>query len=87
MEMQEIPREEERVVEVDKGQRMLETSVKEAESTVYSKLNNPSEDIYAEASPGQPSARDRTGTGGYSTVIILLIKCNQLNIFYKSLFT
>ncbi|KAK6326743.1 hypothetical protein J4Q44_G00023880 [Coregonus suidteri] len=64
MEMQKIPREEERVVEVDEGQRMLETSVKEAESTVYSKLNNPLEDIFAEASPGQPSARDRTGSGG-----------------------
>ncbi|XP_041708589.1 CD209 antigen-like protein E isoform X1 [Coregonus clupeaformis] len=78
MEMQEIPREEERVVEVDEGQRMLETSVKEAESTVYSKRNNPSEDIYAEASPAQPSARDRTdlqvlgNVGLYRAVCLLL---------------
>ncbi|CAB1334464.1 unnamed protein product [Coregonus sp. 'balchen'] len=77
MEMQKIPREEERVVEVDEGQRMLETSVKEAESTVYSKLNNPLEDIFAEASPGQPSARDRTGevlgnVGLYRAVCLLL---------------
>ncbi|KAM9405228.1 uncharacterized protein ACWYII_028661 isoform 1-T1 [Salvelinus alpinus] len=64
MEMQEIPREEERVVEVDESQRMLETSVEEAESTIYSKLKSPSEDIYAEATPGQPSARYRPGSGG-----------------------
>uniref|UniRef100_A0A4W5QBM7 Si:dkey-26c10.5 n=1 Tax=Hucho hucho TaxID=62062 RepID=A0A4W5QBM7_9TELE len=61
MEMQEISREE---VEVDESQRMLETSVEEAESTVYSKLKNSSEDIYDEAFPGQPSARDRPGSGG-----------------------
>nr|XP_046159011.1 CD209 antigen-like protein E isoform X1 [Oncorhynchus gorbuscha] len=64
MEMQEPPREKERVVEVDESQRMLETSVEEAESTVYSKLKSPSEDIYAEASPGQPCAKDRPGSGG-----------------------
>ncbi|CDQ82733.1 unnamed protein product [Oncorhynchus mykiss] len=82
MEMQETPREKERVVEVDESQIILETSVEEAESTVYSKLKSPSEDIYAEASPGQPCAKDRPGTSGYNTVIILFIKFNQLNIFY-----
>lgn len=64
-------------------------SVEEAESTVYSKLKSSSEDIFAEASPGQPCAKDRPGTsdtGGYSTVIILFIKFDQLNTFYKSLF-
>ncbi|XP_071029200.1 CD209 antigen-like protein A isoform X1 [Oncorhynchus clarkii lewisi] len=64
MEMQEIPREKERVVEVDESQIILETSVEEAESTVYSKLKSPSEDIYAEASRGQPCAKDRPGSGG-----------------------
>uniref|UniRef100_A0AAZ3RIB9 C-type lectin domain-containing protein n=1 Tax=Oncorhynchus tshawytscha TaxID=74940 RepID=A0AAZ3RIB9_ONCTS len=78
MEMQETPREKERVVEVDESQIILETSVEEAESTVYSKLKSPSEDIYAEASPGQPCAKDRPdlqvlgNVGLYRAVCLLL---------------
>ncbi|XP_071029208.1 CD209 antigen-like protein E isoform X2 [Oncorhynchus clarkii lewisi] len=78
MEMQEIPREKERVVEVDESQIILETSVEEAESTVYSKLKSPSEDIYAEASRGQPCAKDRPdlqvlgNVGLYRAVCLLL---------------
>uniref|UniRef100_A0A8C7S1P4 Si:dkey-26c10.5 n=1 Tax=Oncorhynchus mykiss TaxID=8022 RepID=A0A8C7S1P4_ONCMY len=53
-------------------------SVEEAESTVYSKLKSSSEDIFAEASPGQPCAKDRPdlqvlgNVGLYRAVCLLL---------------
>ncbi|XP_052345203.1 CD209 antigen-like protein E isoform X1 [Oncorhynchus keta] len=80
MEMQETPREEERVVEVDESQRMLETSVEEAESTVYSKLKSPSEDIYAEASPGQPCAKDRPDLQVLGNVGLYRAMCLLLSV-------
>ncbi|XP_029535012.1 CD209 antigen-like protein E isoform X2 [Oncorhynchus nerka] len=80
MEMQETPREKERFVEVDESQIILETSVEEAESTVYSKLKSPSEDIYAEASPGQRCAKDRPDLQVLGNVGLYRAMCLLLSV-------
>ncbi|KAL0985133.1 hypothetical protein UPYG_G00153290 [Umbra pygmaea] len=83
MEMKEITGEKNKVLERDEKKSMLEVSVDEAESPDDSKPKSSSENIYVEASPGQPSPTDRPVEEAESNIYLKLTDPSE-NIYAEA---